>query len=90
MDADDNESKDSAPEDASKRDATSGDAANGSADVNVNAVRQQERLRLFKDAAEKHASLYRDAMAGCGVDRHLFCLYVVSQVRERESEKERE
>ena len=38
-----------------------------------------ERMRLFLAAAEKHANLYRDAMAGHGVDRHLFCLYVVSQ-----------
>ncbi|KAM6450535.1 palmitoyl thioesterase CPT1C isoform 1-T1 [Liasis olivaceus] len=37
------------------------------------------RLRLFRVAAEKHQSLYRQAMIGAGIDRHLFCLYVVSK-----------
>ncbi|XP_048847450.1 carnitine O-palmitoyltransferase 1, liver isoform isoform X2 [Brienomyrus brachyistius] len=35
--------------------------------------------RLFRLAAEKHQNLYRLAMTGSGIDRHLFCLYVVSQ-----------
>ncbi|KAK2820306.1 hypothetical protein Q5P01_023265 [Channa striata] len=35
--------------------------------------------RLFHSAAEKHQLLYRMAMTGAGVDRHLFCLYVVSK-----------
>nr|XP_023654255.1 carnitine O-palmitoyltransferase 1, liver isoform-like [Paramormyrops kingsleyae] len=35
--------------------------------------------RLFQLAAEKHQNLYRLAMTGSGIDRHLFCLYVVSQ-----------
>ncbi|MFT7798131.1 carnitine O-palmitoyltransferase 1, liver isoform-like isoform X1 [Arapaima gigas] len=35
--------------------------------------------QLFRVAAEKHQLLYRLAMTGTGVDRHLFCLYVVSQ-----------
>jgi hypothetical protein len=30
-------------------------------------------------AAEKHQNLYRLAMTGSGIDRHLFCLYVVSK-----------
>ncbi|KAM9277437.1 carnitine O-palmitoyltransferase 1, muscle isoform [Cariama cristata] len=38
-----------------------------------------ERQRLFKLAAEKHQHLYRLAMTGAGIDRHLFCLYVVSR-----------
>uniref|UniRef100_A0A669EDY6 carnitine O-palmitoyltransferase n=1 Tax=Oreochromis niloticus TaxID=8128 RepID=A0A669EDY6_ORENI len=38
-----------------------------------------ERLRLLKLAAEKHQNLYRLAMTGQGIDRHLFCLYVVSK-----------
>lgn len=39
----------------------------------------EERLRLLKKAAEKHQSMYRLAMTGQGIDRHLFCLYVVSK-----------
>ncbi|XP_061565018.1 carnitine O-palmitoyltransferase 1, liver isoform-like isoform X2 [Cololabis saira] len=35
--------------------------------------------RLFRAAAEKHQQLYRMAMTGAGIDRHLFCLYVVSK-----------
>ncbi|XP_077357890.1 carnitine O-palmitoyltransferase 1, liver isoform isoform X1 [Festucalex cinctus] len=35
--------------------------------------------RLFRAASEKHQNLYRMAMTGAGIDRHLFCLYVVSQ-----------
>ncbi|XP_060636742.2 palmitoyl thioesterase CPT1C isoform X1 [Anolis sagrei] len=37
------------------------------------------RLHLFRVAAEKHQNLYRQAMTGGGIDRHLFCLYVVSK-----------
>lgn len=35
--------------------------------------------RLFRTAAEKHQLLYRLSMTGGGIDRHLFCLYVVSK-----------
>uniref|UniRef100_A0A665U7W9 carnitine O-palmitoyltransferase n=1 Tax=Echeneis naucrates TaxID=173247 RepID=A0A665U7W9_ECHNA len=38
-----------------------------------------ERLRLLKLAAEKHQNMYCVAMTGGGIDRHLFCLYVVSK-----------
>ncbi|XP_042326457.1 carnitine O-palmitoyltransferase 1, muscle isoform [Sceloporus undulatus] len=38
-----------------------------------------ECLQLFKVAAEKHQHMYRLAMTGSGIDRHLFCLYVVSR-----------
>uniref|UniRef100_A0A673BLC4 carnitine O-palmitoyltransferase n=1 Tax=Sphaeramia orbicularis TaxID=375764 RepID=A0A673BLC4_9TELE len=34
---------------------------------------------LLKVAAEKHQNMYRLAMTGEGIDRHLFCLYVVSK-----------
>uniref|UniRef100_A0A4W4F0U9 carnitine O-palmitoyltransferase n=1 Tax=Electrophorus electricus TaxID=8005 RepID=A0A4W4F0U9_ELEEL len=37
------------------------------------------KRRLFRTASEKHQLLYRLAMTGAGIDRHLFCLYVVSQ-----------
>lgn len=39
----------------------------------------EQRLRLFKIASEKHQHMYRLAMTGAGIDRHLFCLYVVSK-----------
>ncbi|XP_071330826.1 carnitine O-palmitoyltransferase 1, liver isoform [Trachinotus anak] len=35
--------------------------------------------RLFRLASERHQNLYRMAMTGAGIDRHLFCLYVVSK-----------
>uniref|UniRef100_A0A6Q2YCS5 Carnitine O-palmitoyltransferase n=1 Tax=Esox lucius TaxID=8010 RepID=A0A6Q2YCS5_ESOLU len=34
---------------------------------------------LLKEAAQRHQQLYRLAMTGKGIDRHLFCLYVVSK-----------
>uniref|UniRef100_A0A1I8GZ46 G_PROTEIN_RECEP_F1_2 domain-containing protein n=1 Tax=Macrostomum lignano TaxID=282301 RepID=A0A1I8GZ46_9PLAT len=38
-----------------------------------------ELRSLVRAAAERHQSMYRDAMTGRGVDRHLFALYVVSK-----------
>lgn len=38
-----------------------------------------ERLALFRRAANKHQNMYRLAMTGSGIDRHLFCLYIVSK-----------
>ncbi|XP_048101290.1 LOW QUALITY PROTEIN: carnitine O-palmitoyltransferase 1, liver isoform [Alosa alosa] len=35
--------------------------------------------KLFRLAVERHQNLYRLAMTGSGIDRHLFCLYVVSK-----------
>ncbi|XP_053283297.1 carnitine O-palmitoyltransferase 1, liver isoform isoform X1 [Pleuronectes platessa] len=40
---------------------------------------REERLNLLKLAAEKHQNMYRLAMTGQGIDRHIFCLYVVSK-----------
>lgn len=40
---------------------------------------REERMKLLKVAAEKHQNMYRLAMTGQGIDRHLFCLYVVSK-----------
>ncbi|XP_010888706.1 carnitine O-palmitoyltransferase 1, muscle isoform isoform X4 [Esox lucius] len=37
------------------------------------------RLDLFRKAADKHQNMYRLAMTGSGIDRHLFCLYIVSK-----------
>lgn len=38
------------------------------------------RISYFRLAAENHVNLYRKAMLGLGVDRHLFALYVMSRV----------
>ncbi|XP_033941628.1 carnitine O-palmitoyltransferase 1, liver isoform isoform X2 [Pseudochaenichthys georgianus] len=46
---------------------------------------REERMNLLKRAAEKHQNLYRLAMTGGGIDRHLFCLYVVSKYLGEES-----
>ncbi|XP_072290490.1 carnitine O-palmitoyltransferase 1, liver isoform isoform X2 [Eucyclogobius newberryi] len=46
---------------------------------------REERLKLLKVAAEKHQNMYRLAMTGDGIDRHLFCLYVVSKYLGEES-----
>uniref|UniRef100_A0A8C7XRK1 Carnitine palmitoyltransferase 1A2b n=1 Tax=Oryzias sinensis TaxID=183150 RepID=A0A8C7XRK1_9TELE len=45
----------------------------------VKALEGGECKRLFRQASEKHQNLYRMAMTGAGIDRHLFCLYVVSK-----------
>ncbi|KAM3851773.1 carnitine O-palmitoyltransferase 1, liver isoform 2-T4 [Vipera latastei] len=39
----------------------------------------EKKCMLFKAAAANHQCLYRLAMTGAGIDRHLFCLYVVSK-----------
>ncbi|KAI2648190.1 Carnitine O-palmitoyltransferase 1, muscle isoform [Labeo rohita] len=44
-----------------------------------NKATREEKLKLLKVAAEKHQDLYRLAMTGKGIDRHLFCLYLVSK-----------
>jgi len=46
---------------------------------------REERLRLLRLAATRHQQLYRDAMSGKGIDRHLFALYVVQRYLEEES-----
>ncbi|XP_012687850.2 carnitine O-palmitoyltransferase 1, liver isoform isoform X1 [Clupea harengus] len=46
---------------------------------------REEKLKLLKEAAEKHQSMYRLAMTGKGIDRHLFCLYLVSKYLGEES-----
>ncbi|XP_063053302.1 carnitine O-palmitoyltransferase 1, liver isoform-like isoform X1 [Engraulis encrasicolus] len=42
--------------------------------------KKEERLALFRNAAEKHQQMYRLAMTGAGIDRHLFCLYIMSKL----------
>lgn len=40
---------------------------------------KQDLQDLFRKASEKHQNMYRLAMTGAGIDRHLFCLYIVSK-----------
>ncbi|GFR89228.1 carnitine O-palmitoyltransferase 1, liver isoform [Elysia marginata] len=40
---------------------------------------QEEKRDLLKVACERHAIMYKDAMNGLGIDRHLFALYVASR-----------
>uniref|UniRef100_A0A8C6V652 carnitine O-palmitoyltransferase n=1 Tax=Neogobius melanostomus TaxID=47308 RepID=A0A8C6V652_9GOBI len=42
-------------------------------------IQNSTLLRLLRLASEGHQNLYRMAMTGAGIDRHLFCLYVVSK-----------
>ena len=46
---------------------------------------REERLRLLRLSADRHQQLYRDAMCGQGIDRHLFALYVVQRYLEEQS-----
>ncbi|XP_058815518.1 carnitine O-palmitoyltransferase 1, liver isoform isoform X1 [Topomyia yanbarensis] len=45
----------------------------------------QERVKLLNAACDRHQLGYQDAMCGMGIDRHLFCLYVVSKYLELDS-----
>jgi len=45
----------------------------------------EERLSLLRMAANRHTMMYKLAMTGHGIDRHLFCLYVVSKYKKIES-----
>jgi len=40
---------------------------------------KQEKIKLLKKASDVHQEGYRNSMSGRGVDRHLFCLYVISK-----------
>ncbi|XP_072743467.1 carnitine O-palmitoyltransferase 1, liver isoform isoform X2 [Anoplolepis gracilipes] len=44
-----------------------------------------EKIKLLIDAVAQHQKGYQDAMCGKGIDRHLFCLYVVSKYLEVDS-----
>jgi carnitine O-palmitoyltransferase 1 len=46
----------------------------------------KERLQLLKTACERHTLGIQDAMCGKGVDRHLFCLYIISRYLELEND----
>ncbi|XP_076387298.1 carnitine O-palmitoyltransferase whd isoform X1 [Megachile rotundata] len=43
------------------------------------------KYKLLMAAAKQHQKGYQDAMCGKGIDRHLFCLYVVSKYLEVDS-----
>uniref|UniRef100_A0A1L8DYB6 carnitine O-palmitoyltransferase n=1 Tax=Nyssomyia neivai TaxID=330878 RepID=A0A1L8DYB6_9DIPT len=45
----------------------------------------EECVKLMQAACSRHQLAYQDAMCGKGIDRHLFCLYVVSKYLEVES-----
>ena len=51
----------------------------------VASVQREDKIKKLKIAAERHQMGYRDAMTGAGIDRHLFCLYVVSKYLELEN-----
>lgn len=40
---------------------------------------KSEKIQLLRTACDYHQQQYRDAMTGKGIDRHLFCLYVLSK-----------
>ena len=42
-------------------------------------MQKEDIIKLMRNAAEVHQDSYRKAMTGQGIDRHLFCLYVVSR-----------
>ncbi|XP_050447683.1 carnitine O-palmitoyltransferase 1, liver isoform isoform X2 [Cataglyphis hispanica] len=49
------------------------------------ATTMDEKIKLLSDAVAQHQKGYQDAMCGKGIDRHLFCLYVVSKYLEVDS-----
>ena len=42
-------------------------------------VSRAEKRRLLAEACEHHQVMYKDAMNGKAIDRHLFALYVASR-----------
>ena len=40
---------------------------------------REEKIKLLNRATDQHQDSYKLAMTGGGIDRHLFCLYVVSK-----------
>jgi carnitine O-palmitoyltransferase 1 len=45
----------------------------------------EEKIKLLRKACDKHQKGYLDSMTGKGIDRHLFCLYIVSKYLEVDS-----
>jgi len=48
-------------------------------------VSSTDRIQMLRKACQVHQRGYQDAMCGKGIDRHLFCLYVVSKYLEVDS-----
>lgn len=48
-------------------------------------IQTEERIALLQNACKVHHQGIQDAMCGKGIDRHLFCLYVVSKYLEVDS-----
>ena len=48
-------------------------------------IGREEKIELMRSACARHQRAYQEAMCGKGVDRHLFCLYVISKYLEVES-----
>jgi len=48
-------------------------------------IKEDERISLLRKACGQHQLGYQDAMVGKGIDRHLFCLYVISKYLEIDS-----
>ena len=46
----------------------------------------KDKLELLKKACDRHSLGIQDAMCGKGVDRHLFCLYIISRYLELEND----
>ena len=47
--------------------------------------RSRRRKKLLTEATDLHTHSYKLAMTGKGIDRHLFCLYVVSKYLKMDS-----
>ncbi|XP_042907721.2 carnitine O-palmitoyltransferase 1, liver isoform isoform X1 [Parasteatoda tepidariorum] len=52
--------------------------------VDANAP-NEEKINLLRKACQRHQRGYQDAMCGKGIDRHMFCLYVVARYLNVES-----
>lgn len=48
-------------------------------------TQDEEKRKLLIEATNYHAYSYKMAMTGHGIDRHLFCLYVMSKYLKMES-----
>ena len=48
-------------------------------------LQKEDKIVLLRKACDQHTKLTQEAMTGQGIDRHLFCLYVISKYLEIES-----
>ena len=53
--------------------------------VQTRFLQKQDKIALLRKACDQHTKLTQEAMTGQGIDRHLFCLYVISKYLEIES-----